>query len=138
MTASLLRLLLLLALLAQCVALVVPLAKLGRATFPCASGGQWRAVDPTCMAEDTANEMEPEEGWNVDNLMGMMAEAEGEAPAAAEPKKQMKQDLFGSTTTVGTKTIPASPAVLTVAVTGGFLLFRELVTFVREVSAGAS
>ena len=125
-----------LALAAPGTALVVP--RSGLATHPSYRGKaafKWRVS----MAEDAAkNEMEPEEGWNVDNLMGMMQEAEGGAAAATEePKKQMKQDLFGSSTTVGTKTIPASPAVLTVAVTGGFLLFRELVSFVREVAAGA-
>ena len=32
------------------------------------------------------NEMEPDEGWNVDNLTNMMDEASGAAPAAEEKK----------------------------------------------------
>ena len=54
-----------------------------------------------------------------------------EAPAEEPPKKPFKQDLFGGTTTVGTKTINASPIVLTVGVYVGWVAIVELIKIVK-------
>ena len=95
---------LLLLLIAQCTALVLPL---GASSRPAAlRRSQPRMAEPAALRRSQPR----------------MAEDPSEMPeeAVEEPKKPLKQDLFGPTTTIGTKTINASPAVLTVGVSVGY------------------
>ena len=61
-----------------------------------------------------------------------------EAPEASAPPQKKEAGLFDPTTTVGTKTIPLPPAVLTVVVSVGFVAFVEGLKAVDRITPGGN